>query len=114
MTEAEKITRASKSNLALAFAAFRPRKVQPNQMHAASSRGDAASHFSSSACVLMAQRTLDCGGKRQRDTAFGRDFRRASATGRKEQCRRNAPSEGGVALRFPPHSKVAPHAHRTA
>ena len=44
---------------------------------------------------------LECGGKRQRDPAFGGDFRRAAAVGCKRRCRALRASEGGVALTLP-------------
>ena len=46
----------------------------------------------------------------QRDTAFGGSFRLAFASGRKRRAHAHAHPEGGVALRFPPHSKVPPAA----
>ena len=50
--------------------------------------------------LLEALGALDCGGKRKRDTAFGGDFRWASAMAWETPLALPA-SEGGVALTLP-------------
>ena len=49
---------------------------------------------------MKAACALDCGGKRQRDTAFGWDFGRAF-TSQPKYCGALRASEGGVALTLP-------------